>query len=217
MTRSNLDDAGWASLMLSIQGLPQVWKRDEAGLRHFVKAVLWIGQTGAPWRDLPVSLGHWSSVYHRWRRWCRRGWWARLFERLRPARPADGLLLIDSTTCKANRAAAGAAGSTAEAEALGRSREGLGTKLYAAVDGDQACAAAADQPRPAFGPALCPLAADRSARHQPAADRGYVSAQLREEFARHGRTLDIPPKRDMIDPPAWDRALYTKPHLVEMA
>jgi transposase len=116
MTRTSLDDARWASLMMAIQRIPHVWKRKEAALRRFVEAVLWILRTGAPWRDLPETLGQWPSVYHRWRRWCVRGWCELVFEQLRPVVPADGLVLADSTTCKAHRAASGAAHSTAKAE-----------------------------------------------------------------------------------------------------
>ena len=124
MTRTSLDDAQWTSLMLVIQQIPHAWKRDEAALRRFIEAVLWILRTGAPWRDLPDTLGHWPSVYHRWRRWCVRGWCELIFEHLRPMVPADGLVLADSTTCKAHRSASGAAHSTPEAESLGRSRAG---------------------------------------------------------------------------------------------
>ena len=98
MTRTSLDDAQWVSLMLVMQQIPLVWKRDDVALRRFVEAALWICRTGAPWRDLPEGLGLWSSVYHRWRRWCLRGWWGLIFEALRPSLPADGLLLLDSTT-----------------------------------------------------------------------------------------------------------------------
>ncbi len=38
-----------------------------------IDALLWLGRTGAPWRDLPERFGQWASVYHRWRRWCLRG------------------------------------------------------------------------------------------------------------------------------------------------
>ncbi len=107
MTRTRLDDAQWVSLMLVVQRIPLAWKRNEAALRRFVEAALGICRTGAPWRDLPETLGAWSSVYHRWRRWCLRGWWELVFEALRPSVPADGLLLLDSTTCKAHRAASG--------------------------------------------------------------------------------------------------------------
>ncbi|MGF6312591.1 transposase [Bradyrhizobium sp. i1.8.4] len=37
--------------------------------RLFVEAVLWIARTGSPWRDLPVSFGHWNSVFTRFRDW----------------------------------------------------------------------------------------------------------------------------------------------------
>src|SRR3954454_23596772 len=117
MTRTSLDDAQWTSLI-------------EAALRRCIEAVLWILRTGAPWRDLPETLGHWPSVYHRWRRWCVRGWCNLIFEHLRPMVPADGLVLADSTTCKAHRSASGAAHSSAEAESLGRSRGGICSKIH---------------------------------------------------------------------------------------
>jgi hypothetical protein len=80
---------------------------------------------------------------HRFRRWSVRGWWELVFEPLRPALPGDRLVLLDSTTCKAHRAASGAARSNAEAECLGRSRGGicsksgepLGSTLHACADG----------------------------------------------------------------------------------
>ena len=48
MTRTSLDDAQWTSLMLVIQQIPHAWKRDEAAVRRFIEAVLWILRTGAP-------------------------------------------------------------------------------------------------------------------------------------------------------------------------
>ena len=42
MTRTSLDDAQWVSLMLVMQQIPLVWKRDDVALRRFVEAALWI-------------------------------------------------------------------------------------------------------------------------------------------------------------------------------
>jgi hypothetical protein len=42
MTRTSLDDAQWASLMLVMQQIPRAWKRDEVALRRFIAAALWI-------------------------------------------------------------------------------------------------------------------------------------------------------------------------------
>lgn len=215
MTRSSLDDAQWASLMLVIQRVPRVSKRDEVALRRFVEAALWVCRTGAPWRDLPAAFGHWASVYHRWRRWCVRGWWEVVFEALRPPVPAGGLLLIDSTTCKAHRSAAGAARSTAEAEALGRSRGGTCSKLHACVDDAgrvlRLIASPGHHSDLHHAPALV---ADLPASDL-AADRGYVSAAFRAGLAALGCTAHIPPKRGMVDPPPHDAGLYARRHRVE--
>ena len=135
MARMVLDDAQWAALMLVIQQIPHAWKKDEVGLRRFVEAVLWVNQTGAPWRDLPDDYGKWPSVYHRFRRWSVRGWWEILFETGRPTVPKDGLAFADSTTCKAHHSAADAASRKPEAECFGRSRGGLSLKINACVDG----------------------------------------------------------------------------------
>jgi transposase len=41
--------------------------------RLFMDAVLYVGKTGIPWRDLPAAYGRWDSVYHRFNRWCKKG------------------------------------------------------------------------------------------------------------------------------------------------
>jgi transposase len=216
MVRTCLDDAERASLFLAIQGLPRTWKRDEGALRRFVEAALWICRTSAPWCDLPAGLGHWASIYHRWRRWCLRGWWELLFEARRPPLPADGLVLLDSTTCKAHRAASGAARSSpTAAEALGRSRDGLCPKLHGCVDG------AGRILRPLASPgnhadlrSAVPLVTGIPAR-DAALDRGDVSAMLRAAFAAEGCAVHTPPKRGMAEPPPWDKTIYARRHLVE--
>jgi transposase len=48
-----------------------------------------------------------------------------------------------------------------------------------------------------------------------ALDRGYVSAPLRAAFAAEGCTVHTPPKRGMVDPPAWDPKRYARRHHVE--
>jgi transposase len=65
MTRTNLDDAQWASLMLVIQRIAHVWKRSEAGLRRFITAVLWVLRTvchGATFPTLALQL----HIVHIW-------------------------------------------------------------------------------------------------------------------------------------------------------
>lgn len=54
--------------------------------RLFVEAVLWIGRTGAPWRDLPPELGHWHTTFTRFARWAKAGGWERVCQALSSAR-----------------------------------------------------------------------------------------------------------------------------------
>ena len=78
--------------------------------RSFFEALLYISRTGIPWRDLPAEFGSWDAVYNRFRRWISTGSLARLFELLTDAPEFDDLvrILVDSTTVRAHRHAAGA-------------------------------------------------------------------------------------------------------------
>ena len=109
MTRTSLDDAQWTSLMLVIQRIPYAWKRDEAALRRFIEAVLWILRTGAPWRDLPEVFGRWNSAFRRFSRWAAKGVWDRVFAALSDDADFE-YLILDSTIVRAHQHAAGAKG-----------------------------------------------------------------------------------------------------------
>jgi putative transposase len=79
--------------------------------RMFFEALLHIARTGIPLRDLPAEFGAWDAVYNRFRRWVASGSMRRLFEAM-TADPRFGevrRVLVDSTTVRAHRHAAGAA------------------------------------------------------------------------------------------------------------
>jgi transposase len=79
--------------------------------RKVLDGVLWINRTGAPWRDLPEVLGNWNSVHKQFRRWCLSGVWDVLLQALADGGgDADALQMIDSTTVRAHRCAAGEKG-----------------------------------------------------------------------------------------------------------
>jgi transposase len=78
--------------------------------RMFFEALLYLGRTAIPLRDLPAEFGAWDAVYNRLRRWVHSGAMRRLFEAL-TANPEFGevrRVLVDSTTVRAHRHAAGA-------------------------------------------------------------------------------------------------------------
>ena len=85
-------------------------KRPKLPERMFFEALLYIGQTGIPWRDLPAEFGSWDAVYNRFRRWIHSGSLAKLFELLTDYPEFDEVkrVLVDSTVVRAHRHAAGA-------------------------------------------------------------------------------------------------------------
>lgn len=80
--------------------------------RRFLEAVLWIGRTGAPWRDLPPELGNWHTTFTRFARWTRTGVWNRVLQAV-SADPDLEEVMIDSTAVRAHQHAAGAKKNTA--------------------------------------------------------------------------------------------------------
>lgn len=103
--RFDLSDDEWALIrpLLPKRGRGPDRKDD----RRILDGIFYILRTGAPWRDLPVRYGPYTTVYNRFNRWSKRGVWGAVFEQLaRSSR--ESLHMIDSTIIKAHRAAAGA-------------------------------------------------------------------------------------------------------------
>jgi transposase len=109
--RYMLTDERWAAL----EPLVQQAKTHRGGQppklcdRMFFEALLYLGRTGIPLRDLPSEFGAWDAVYNRLRRWVRSGAMQRLFAAL-TAEPFGEVrrVLVDATTVRAHRSAAGA-------------------------------------------------------------------------------------------------------------
>src|SRR6201993_1483130 len=84
-------------------------RRSGGDNRRFVEAVLWIARTGSPWRDLPPALGHWNSVFTRFRDWAKAGVWKRLFDAA-SGDPDMEYAIVDATIVKVHRHGQGAKG-----------------------------------------------------------------------------------------------------------
>ena len=83
--------------------------------RIILDALLWLGKTGAPWRDLPERYGPWRTVATRFYRWTRSGLWERILAELRCMADALGGIdwqvhMVDGTSMRAHRYAAGGKG-----------------------------------------------------------------------------------------------------------
>jgi len=104
--RHAISDKDWdriKDLLPGRAGTPGARARDN---RLFIDAVLWIGKTGAPWRDLPERFGNWNSAWRRFDGWARKGAWRKVFGALQD--PDLEWLILDSTVVRAHPHAAGA-------------------------------------------------------------------------------------------------------------
>ena len=109
LERHRLRDDQWEKIKDSLPGKEGDRGRTAEDNRKFIEAVMWIGRTGSPWRDLPEERGKWSSVHKRFIRWAKSGIWQMIFNTL--AVDADTeWLMMDSTIIRAHQHAAGAKG-----------------------------------------------------------------------------------------------------------
>ena len=116
--RHDLSDEQWLVLKPHLPGSKGNRGRRGYDNRLFVNAVLRRLRTGAPWRDLPPSYGHWNTVWRRFRTWRERGVWQRLLT-IVSGDPDLEWLMIDASHIKAHPHASGAKGGT---KALGEQR-----------------------------------------------------------------------------------------------
>ncbi|MER5958264.1 IS5 family transposase [Streptomyces sp. NPDC056121] len=153
MGRGDLSNEGWARLG---PGLPKNVGRDGRWKNHrqVINGILFRLRTGIPWWDLPTRFGKWKTVHDRHRRWSADGTWDRILRVVQGDADAEGridwsMVSVDSTVCRAHQHAAGARKQAPRKvgkrrpqpaqhradEALGRSRDGLSTKIHLAGEG----------------------------------------------------------------------------------
>ena len=112
MHRYALRDDQWTKIEDFLPGRKGHVGGTAADNRLFVDAVIYRYRTGIPWRDLPECYGHWKPTHRRYRRWCKSGVFARIFETL--AADADNeFMMIDATIVRAHQHSAGAQKKTA--------------------------------------------------------------------------------------------------------
>jgi transposase len=110
--RHELSDEQW-SLVAPL--LPEQKGRGQRFRDHrtVLNGMFWKLCSGAAWRDLPERHGPWQTVYARFRRWTKAGLFGEILRSLRLRLASDGNLdystrLVDSTSVRATKAAAGA-------------------------------------------------------------------------------------------------------------
>lgn len=112
MPRHRLTDEQWARIS-DLFPPPARTGRPRRDRRQVVDAVLWILNTGAPWRDLPEEYGPWATAWDLFNTWSADGTLDRILSRLQVEAIDGGLIddqlwCVDGTTVRAARCAAGA-------------------------------------------------------------------------------------------------------------
>lgn len=128
--RHDISDEFWAKIEPEFPNNNGKRGRPAGDNRSFFNAVQWIMRSGAPWRDLPPDYGHWNSVFVRFRRLVKAGFWTRLTEQFTSC-PDFEWIMIDASHIKVHQHGMGAPGGTEDA---GRTKGGINTKIHAAVD-----------------------------------------------------------------------------------
>lgn len=214
MNRIELSDDEWDRLWPKIKKLPGIQVGLPDTCRRFISAALWILRSGAQWRVLPPVHGKWNSVFKRFSRWCATGAWEKLLVHF--TEPADLQdVSMDGSVIRAHACAAGAAYSSADNEALGRSKGGFSCKIHALCDGlglpikfilsggqEAECCLA------------IPILENVKAT-AVLADKGYDTNALREWLKEQGIKAVIPPKSNRKEQIVCDYHHYKERHAIE--
>jgi transposase len=200
--------------------------------RPIINGILWINRTGAPWRDLPERYGPWSTVASRFYRWRQVGLWQQILEQLQQQSDAVGALdwavhYVDGSVIRAHQHAAGARGSTAEAEALGRSQGGFSTKIHLRVEGQGKpmtfrLTAGERHEATQFEPLMEQGAVKRLGFGRPklrpkrvVGDKAYSSGKIRRYLRRRGIRITIPRRRNERRTGPFSREFYRQRNRIE--
>lgn len=213
LRRHEITDVQWDAIRDLVPGKdgdPGATAKDN---RWFVNAIMWLAKTGAPWRDLPERFGKWNSVFQRFNRWCKTGVFQTIMEKLQD--PDLGVLLLDSTVIRAHQHAAGAEGSSAEAEALGRSRGGFSTKIHVACDGLGKPVKIILTPGQKHDVTQGPALIANSDAEKKIADKAYDSDRFIKEIESTGAEAVIPPRSNRNAERSYDKEAYKERNVVE--
>jgi transposase len=185
-------------------------------LRLRLEGIFWVLRTGAGWRDLPAGFGPWQTVYSCFRNWTRRGLWPAILAALRAAYRDDEYLMIDSTAVRVHAHGSGPAGGQL-AQAMGRSRASLSTKIHLACDAlgyplgfllTGANVSDYDQAKPLLAAHLRPGSYSIMAK-------GYDSDAIRAYVNQLGGVAVIAVSSTRSLKPAFDQHLYRERHRIE--
>ena len=173
--------------------------------RQIISGILHVLTSGCRWRDCPAAYGPRTTVYNRFNRWSRRGFWKAMLSALAEAGWAGNVGTLDSSFARAHRSVHGGKGS-----------EGAGHRLVARRPDDrdprsQRCPRPAQRPPADAGQRQRrhnrPSIAGRGAGPDPPPERRQG---LRRRLAGHRSAQE---RHHARPSPPWSRAMSRRPDL----
>ena len=178
-----------------------------------VEAIFYVLRVAVAWRDLPPCYGPWKSVYTRWRRWCALGLWQEILRLL--SRRAEGCVrFIDGSHVKCHQFATNPAGGQS-AQAIGRTKGGLNTKICALVEGRGRLMAAVIAPGQTYEVEASAPLLETLRRVLLVGDKGFDSDALRRQMLAQGCLASVPPRSGRRAPAWFHRGFYRQRHKIE--
>ena len=169
---------------------------------------------GCSWRAIDRPQARWNSVYQYHRRWCRGGLWAALLNQL-GTEAAGTLRFLDSSHVKVHAHGANPAGGQ-PAQAMGRTKGGLNTKVHALVDNRARPVSVALSAGQAADVTVAPvLLAGVAEGCRVIADKAYDTNPFRTLLAQIGLRACIPSSSRRLAAIPYAKATYKKRHRVE--
>src|SRR5215217_2165265 len=102
-----LSDAQWAAIE---RLLPHLGGKPRVDDRRVISGILHRFREGLRWRAIPAEYGPRTTLFNRFDRWSERGLWQKLLARLASCSEPPDVAMVDSTSIRAHRSAAGAKG-----------------------------------------------------------------------------------------------------------
>lgn len=185
-------------------------------LRLRIEGILWILRTGAPWRDLPVDFGPWQTVYSHFRGMEASGLWKALLVMVSRVNADKEAIMIDSTAMRVHAHGANPAGGQL-AQAMGRSKASLSTKIHMACDalGYPLGFILTGANTSDFTQAMPLLKTYIKENAYVIMDKGYDSDNIRAFVNQEGGIAVIALKSNRIVKYQFDEHLYRERHKIE--
>ncbi|OJW46261.1 MAG: IS5 family transposase [Alphaproteobacteria bacterium 41-28] len=133
MEKYYITEQTFEKIFVYLSGKKGLYCKNREKTRKFLEAIYFIMRTGIQWMELPRYYGEYKSIHRRFIYWAKKGIWNEILAYF--SKDYDGeSFMIDGSIVRAHACASGYKKGQQEEQALGRSKGGFSTKIYALVD-----------------------------------------------------------------------------------